>query len=432
MPFIGLDWRSPGESWIKTHNGSWERLKILENSTGFSGSGSDSACSSLSSSPASVASSYAAAYMTARNRHSLSESSKENSPPLLTQQRTVSESSADFSGSSFSSAASVEAIMMESESTPPPSPPLVVPLMANYQPFCVIFSRPTRERRAHVSLSEAFWRLDFPGAVRDVRRFNYVCKVLDVLISEKLSSLGGQAQKLLFNTLDHVVGQVVSSQQNMHIIRMLMLDLNEAMEESKMIWGKQLGSSALWEGHRQRLQEWNLIMKNFDVQQREDDGKAMLSELPEECLRLILLCLSDHHDLVRSKEALSVNSDGSAKFGQIFNEQRLWRELCFFHFKPQQLKEILKHQPKTASAKEDWELIYQRMKRYFGLKETYAETLHLCMHCRTLFWQPYGHPCPVILTATEPYPDGNLQPRHFTKKAPIPISPRAFLDFFSL
>lgn len=32
MPFIGLDWRSPGEHWIKTPAGSWERLKILENS----------------------------------------------------------------------------------------------------------------------------------------------------------------------------------------------------------------------------------------------------------------------------------------------------------------------------------------------------------------------------------------------------------------
>jgi hypothetical protein len=60
---------------------------------------------------------------------------------------------------------------------------------------------------------------------------------------------------------------VVSTQQNMHIIRMLMQDLNEAMEESKMIWGKHMGSSALWEGHRQRLHQWNIIMKNFSIQQ---------------------------------------------------------------------------------------------------------------------------------------------------------------------
>lgn len=29
MPFYAKDWRSPGESWIKTEDG-WEKLKILE------------------------------------------------------------------------------------------------------------------------------------------------------------------------------------------------------------------------------------------------------------------------------------------------------------------------------------------------------------------------------------------------------------------
>lgn len=32
MPFIGKDWRSPGEAWVKTDEGSWEKLKILETS----------------------------------------------------------------------------------------------------------------------------------------------------------------------------------------------------------------------------------------------------------------------------------------------------------------------------------------------------------------------------------------------------------------
>ncbi len=27
MPFIGLDWRAPGETWIKTQEG-WERMKL--------------------------------------------------------------------------------------------------------------------------------------------------------------------------------------------------------------------------------------------------------------------------------------------------------------------------------------------------------------------------------------------------------------------
>ena len=27
MPFLGRDWRSPGEQWVKTEDG-WERLKM--------------------------------------------------------------------------------------------------------------------------------------------------------------------------------------------------------------------------------------------------------------------------------------------------------------------------------------------------------------------------------------------------------------------
>lgn len=29
MPFISKDWRSPGETWVKTDEG-WEKLKVLE------------------------------------------------------------------------------------------------------------------------------------------------------------------------------------------------------------------------------------------------------------------------------------------------------------------------------------------------------------------------------------------------------------------
>ena len=53
----------------------------------------------------------------------------------------------------------------------------------------------------------------------------------------------------------------------MHIIRQLMRDLNEAMEESQMSWGKHMGSSLLWEGHKIRLQEWNRIVNELEMHQ---------------------------------------------------------------------------------------------------------------------------------------------------------------------
>ena len=28
MPFLGRDWRSPGDEWVRTKEGSWEKLKL--------------------------------------------------------------------------------------------------------------------------------------------------------------------------------------------------------------------------------------------------------------------------------------------------------------------------------------------------------------------------------------------------------------------
>lgn len=56
-------------------------------------------------------------------------------------------------------------------------------------------------------LSDAFKRLDFRSAVHDVRRFNYICKLLDLLITQKMTMLSGCAQKVLFNMLEEVAYQ---------------------------------------------------------------------------------------------------------------------------------------------------------------------------------------------------------------------------------
>lgn len=30
MPFISKDWRAEGDLWIKTDDGNWERMKVIE------------------------------------------------------------------------------------------------------------------------------------------------------------------------------------------------------------------------------------------------------------------------------------------------------------------------------------------------------------------------------------------------------------------
>jgi F-box protein 25/32 len=57
-------------------------------------------------------------------------------------------------------------------------------------------------------LSEAVRRLDFSSAVRDVRRFNYICALLELLLGgQRLTHLPGAAQKLLLSMLEELADQ---------------------------------------------------------------------------------------------------------------------------------------------------------------------------------------------------------------------------------
>ncbi|XP_013924089.1 PREDICTED: F-box only protein 25, partial [Thamnophis sirtalis] len=63
----------------------------------------------------------------------------------------------------------------------------------------------TRERHGYCTLGEAFNRLDFSSAIQDIRRFNYVVKLLQLIAKSQLTSLSGAAQKNYFNILDKIV-----------------------------------------------------------------------------------------------------------------------------------------------------------------------------------------------------------------------------------
>lgn len=53
-------------------------------------------------------------------------------------------------------------------------------------------------------LSDALKRLDFLSAVHDYRRFNYIVRLLDLLVSHRMGGLSGCAQRVLFNMLEEV------------------------------------------------------------------------------------------------------------------------------------------------------------------------------------------------------------------------------------
>ncbi|KAL9704443.1 hypothetical protein quinque_007961 [Culex quinquefasciatus] len=275
-------------------------------------------------------------------------------------------------------------------------------------PHCHITLKCTREIAGFNGLGEAVRRLDFRSSVRDGRRFNYVCALLRLLVSGKgITSLPGGAQRLLLQMLEEVATYVSDSQQNINVLRGLVQQLRSLVnQENQKCWGKPLGSQSLWEGHVQTIQRIQNIASQIQIREPGPNIRPKLHDLPEECVREIILKLTDYKDLESSASAWSL-------MAALISEQRVWRELSHYHFTKQQIDVILD-------------------KMMYGVPEElqYAEILAFCRLCRCLFWPSAGHPCIV-----DQDPDIRQRIREAGNAESIetqPVPPAQFLKYFSL
>ncbi|CAG9087386.1 unnamed protein product [Plutella xylostella] len=370
MPFISKDWRSPGEEWVKTQEG-WEKKKVLE-------------CTSQR-------------YPAIANYNNPDDS----------QPKSWSEGEESDKNSE----------------------------VARVPPHCHITIKCTREIAGFNGLSEAVRRLDFSSAVRDVRRFNYICALLNLLVGgQKLTHLPGAAQKLLLSMLEEVAHQVASSKQNLNALRALVVGLSAARESERgACWGRPLGSRALWGHHDHAIARIHRIADNICIQEPGPEVAPKLHDLPEECVREILLRIADHRDLDAASSAWNL-------MASLCSEQRIWRELVLFHFTPAQIEGETEKKDeegedecennKKQKIEVDWKSVFHKLRKHYGLREDtqFAETLSLCRHCKCLFWRSLGHPC--IADQCPEYASrlkeaGGPLPPH-------PVPPAAFLKFFSL
>lgn len=138
------------------------------------------------------------------------------------------------------------------------------PANANFKPHCPIIVKNTKEIAGYLSISDAFLKLDFYNAIRDIRRFNYVCKLLHLLITQNLTSLSGCATKFLFNLLEEIAFQVAGNQQNIHVLHTLLRDVQKIMK-NYYSWGRPVGSTILWETHLKTIEKICQIVKNIEI-----------------------------------------------------------------------------------------------------------------------------------------------------------------------
>lgn len=202
-------------------------------------------------------------------------------------------------------------------------------------PHCRIAVK-TREVAMYNTISEAFYRLDFCNAIHDIRRFNYICKLLHLLITQNLTSLSGCATKVLFTMLEQVAWEVSSNKRNIHVLNNLLNELRQ-MIQKYYCWGRPIGSSLLWQQHFDTIERISQIVDGIElVPPKSNTPRATFNNLPVEMIREILLRLNDYRDLVNSAQASPV-------MRTMVDSQYIWKKLCKYHFTEQQLKMALEN-----------------------------------------------------------------------------------------
>jgi F-box protein 25/32 len=172
MPFMGKDWRAPGETWIRiNHTSGWEQIKLRP--------------IQLSSSLETSSLPFLPFEENEVKRHSSSAS------------LCSTEEGSNLGSSSLTSSSSGSVIRSDSDES--------VYDEDEWIPHCFVKTTKSREFIGCTSMSEAFHRLDIARAVVDVRRFNYICRVVQILVEEKLRNLSASARRHLFAIIQAIV-----------------------------------------------------------------------------------------------------------------------------------------------------------------------------------------------------------------------------------
>ncbi|XP_049709764.1 F-box only protein 32 isoform X2 [Elephas maximus indicus] len=332
MPFLGQDWRSPGQSWVKTADG-WKRF--LDEKTGSFVNDLSSYC----------------------NKEVYN---KENLFNSLNYDVAAKKRKKDILNSKTKTQ------------------------YFHQEKWIYVHKGSTKERHGYCTLGEAFNRLDFSTAILDSRRFNYVVRLLELIAKSQLTSLSGIAQKNFMNILEKVVLKVLEDQQNIRLIRELLQTLYTSLCTLVQRVGKSVlvGNINMWVYRMETILHWQQQLNNIQITRPAFKGLT-LTDLPL-CLQLnIMQRLSDGRDLVSLGQT-------APDLHRLSEDRLLWKRLCQYHFSERQIRKRLILSDKGQL---DWKKMYFKLVRCYPRKEQYGDTLQLCRHCHILSWKGTDHPC---------------------------------------
>uniref|UniRef100_F6ZJN6 F-box only protein 32 n=1 Tax=Xenopus tropicalis TaxID=8364 RepID=F6ZJN6_XENTR len=324
------DWRSPGQSWVKTGDG-WKRF--LEEQSHF---------------------------ISDINSYCNTERNKENMLNNLNYDIAVKKRRKDL----LNNNTKIQYLHQEK--------------------WIYVHKGSTKERHGYCTLGEAFNRLDFSSAIHDSRKFNYVVRLLELIAKSQLTSLSGIAQKNYMNILEKVVQKVLEDQQNIRLIKELLHTLYTSLCTLVQRVGKSVlvGNINVWFYRMETIVDWQHQLNNIQITRPSLKGTT-LTDLPLSLQLNIMQRLADGRDIVCLGQ---VSSDL-----QVLSEDRLlWKKLCQYHFTERQIRKRLIISDKGQL---DWKKMYFKLVRCYPKREQYGQTLQLCRHCHILSWEGTDHPC---------------------------------------
>ncbi|KAM9308599.1 F-box only protein 32 isoform 1-T1 [Gastrophryne carolinensis] len=330
MPFLGQDWRSPGQNWVKTDDG-WKRFLTERND-----------------------------YVSDIHSFCDEDNNKENLFNNLHYDIAAKKRKKDL----LNNNAKTQYFGREK--------------------WIYVHKGSTKERHGYCTLGEAFNRLDFSTAILDSRKFNYVVRLLELIAKSQLTSLSGIAQKNYMNILEKVVQKVLEDQQNIRLIKELLQTLYTSLCTLVQGLGKSVlvGNINFWVYRMETILVWQKLLNNIQIKRPAVKGTT-LTDLPL-CLQMnIMQRLADGRDIVCLGQ---VSSDL-----QVLSEDRLlWKKLCQYHFSERQIRKRIILSDKGTL---DWKKMYFKLVRCYQRREQYADTLQYCRHCHLLSWRGTEHPC---------------------------------------
>eukprot|EP00057_Strongylocentrotus_purpuratus_P009011 XP_011663485.1 PREDICTED: F-box only protein 32 [Strongylocentrotus purpuratus] len=407
MPFLGNDWRAPGNVWVK-NTGGWERIVAL--------------------------------------RENLNRHIKKLAHDRLLVKNWQLASEVDHSIKEW------DASQNGDLTSTPFWKSTKRPTFRKLSQYVFLPKGAGRERSQYITVGEILLKLDFCSALHQLSRFQYVCRFLELVIQNHYSSLSGSALKCLFGIVEEAVNVAMETKYNVNQVRSIIKTLIKALQLHTKSY---IGGKAGWNCHYHIAHVWLNQLNNIQYEERQDDGKPALTDLPEECLTQILKKMQDHCDITHTGEANKLLHGLSSEWKLWRVEERPlsfdvpWRgaegnqstsgteprispQAAFRHVAPAEIENGL-HFGSPAIPKNkldyeiDWKKIYKKLRTKHGVHEVFADQLQLCCHCYCLFWMGGTHPCSIDV----PLERGQRAPEHQVARS-RGISPKQLSDMFPL